>query len=139
MGSCCSELPGPCGAGTDPQAAPRQLVGSAAEIESPDGRSFVLRGQVDDDATLVLDGDAPLIWSWLWVVAMTGVASYTVARRAPDVERIAGRADGERHAAAGALRVREVDGRRRRPFRAMLAQVLDDADHFAVTPSATAP
>lgn len=38
--------------------------------------------------TLVLDGDAPLIWSWPWVVAMTGVASYTVARRAPDVERI---------------------------------------------------
>lgn len=39
---------------------------------------------------LVLDPDAPLVWSWLWVVAMVGFASATVRSRAPEVPGILG-------------------------------------------------
>ncbi|MGH9184036.1 MAG: ABC transporter permease [Acidimicrobiales bacterium] len=34
---------------------------------------------------LVLDPGRPLVWSWLWVVAMFGVAADVVRRRAPEV------------------------------------------------------
>jgi putative ABC transport system permease protein len=34
---------------------------------------------------LVLDQDAPIAWSWLWVLAMIGVAAWTTQRRAPEV------------------------------------------------------
>ncbi len=39
---------------------------------------------------LVLDPDASLVWSWLWVVAMVGFAGVTVRRRAPEVPGILG-------------------------------------------------
>ena len=39
---------------------------------------------------LVLDPDASLAWSWLWVVAMVGFAGITVRRRAPEVPGILG-------------------------------------------------
>lgn len=34
---------------------------------------------------LVIDPEQPLVWSWLWVAAMTGYAGYVVHRRAPEV------------------------------------------------------
>ena len=34
---------------------------------------------------LVLDPDAPLLWSWLWVVGMIVFAAWTTQRRAPEV------------------------------------------------------
>jgi putative ABC transport system permease protein len=34
---------------------------------------------------LVLDRDAPIVWSWLWVVAMIVIAAWTTQRRAPEV------------------------------------------------------
>ena len=34
---------------------------------------------------LVLDDDAPLVWSWLWVVGLVAVAAATVQRRAPAI------------------------------------------------------
>jgi putative ABC transport system permease protein len=39
---------------------------------------------------LVLDPDASIAWSWLWVVAMVAFAGVTVRRRAPEVPGILG-------------------------------------------------
>src|SRR5512132_2360369 len=41
---------------------------------------------------LVVDEDAPVIWAWLWVLAMVVFAAVTVGRRArdiPDITRLA--------------------------------------------------
>src|SRR6478609_827303 len=38
--------------------------------------------------TLVLKPDASIAWSWLWVVAMVGVAGLTVRNRAPEIPGI---------------------------------------------------
>ncbi len=38
--------------------------------------------------TLVLRPEAPIAWSWLWVVAMVGVAGLTVRNRAPEIPGI---------------------------------------------------
>lgn len=38
--------------------------------------------------TLVIDPARPLIWSWLWVAAMTGYAAVVARRRAPEVPRV---------------------------------------------------
>jgi len=38
---------------------------------------------------LVVDPDEPLIWSWLWVVAMVVFAGWTARRRAPEVPGVA--------------------------------------------------
>lgn len=38
--------------------------------------------------TLVLDPGAPVVWSWLWVVAMIGVAGLTIRDRAREVPGI---------------------------------------------------
>jgi putative ABC transport system permease protein len=38
--------------------------------------------------TLVIDPDRPLIWSWLWVVAMIGYAGDVVRRRAPEIPNL---------------------------------------------------
>ena len=35
--------------------------------------------------TLVVGDDAPLVWSWCWLVAMVIFAAFTVRRRAPEV------------------------------------------------------
>ena len=37
---------------------------------------------------LVVDDDAPVIWAWLWVVAMVIFAAVTVYRRAPEIPDI---------------------------------------------------
>lgn len=37
---------------------------------------------------LVIDPGRPLIWSWLWVAAMTGYAGVVARRRAPEVPRV---------------------------------------------------
>ena len=37
---------------------------------------------------LVVDDDAPVIWAWLWVVAMVVFAAVTVYRRAPEIPDI---------------------------------------------------
>jgi putative ABC transport system permease protein len=37
---------------------------------------------------VVLEGDAPLVWSWVWVLAMAVVAADVVRRRAPEVPRL---------------------------------------------------
>ena len=39
---------------------------------------------------LVLDSDAPLVWSWLWVVGMVGFAGVTVRNRAREVPGLTG-------------------------------------------------
>lgn len=38
--------------------------------------------------TLVIDEQRSLVWSWLWVVAMTGYAGVVVRRRAPEIPRV---------------------------------------------------
>lgn len=38
----------------------------------------------------VVDDDAPLVWSWLWVVAIVVFAAVTVARRAPAIPELLG-------------------------------------------------
>jgi putative ABC transport system permease protein len=38
---------------------------------------------------LVVDPDQPLVWSWLWVVAMLVFAGWTARRRAPEVPGVA--------------------------------------------------
>ncbi len=38
---------------------------------------------------LVVDPDEPVLWSWLWVVAMVVFAGWTAKRRAPDVPGVA--------------------------------------------------
>ena len=38
---------------------------------------------------LVVDPGQPLVWSWLWVVAMLAFAAWTARRRAPDVPGVA--------------------------------------------------
>jgi UDP-glucose/iron transport system permease protein len=37
---------------------------------------------------LVVDKDAPVIWAWLWVIAMVVFAAVTVRRRAPEIPHI---------------------------------------------------
>lgn len=37
---------------------------------------------------LIIDPRRPLVWSWLWVAAMTGYAGVVVRRRAPEVPRV---------------------------------------------------
>jgi putative ABC transport system permease protein len=37
---------------------------------------------------VVIDPARPLVWSWLWVVAMTGYAGVVARRRAPEVPRV---------------------------------------------------
>jgi len=37
---------------------------------------------------VVIDPDTPVIWAWLWVVAMVGFAAITVRRRAPEIPGI---------------------------------------------------
>lgn len=39
---------------------------------------------------LIIDPETPLIWSWLWIVVMVGVAADTVGRRAPEAPGIRG-------------------------------------------------
>lgn len=39
---------------------------------------------------VVVRPESPLVWSWLWVVGMVGFASWTVARRAPEVPGVLG-------------------------------------------------
>lgn len=39
---------------------------------------------------IVVDDDDPLIFTWLWVVLMIGVAAWTVHRRAPEVPNVMG-------------------------------------------------
>src|SRR5215213_9832525 len=38
---------------------------------------------------LVVDPSQPLVWSWLWVLAMLGFAGWTARRRAPEVPGVA--------------------------------------------------
>jgi putative ABC transport system permease protein len=67
---------------------------------------------------LVVDPDEPVLWSWLWVVAMVVFAGWTAKRRAPDVPGVA-RLTMVAYAIAVAvtlgvlfgLRVFEADGR----------------------------
>lgn len=37
---------------------------------------------------LVVDGDDPLVFTWIWIAVMVAVASWTVGRRAPDVPKV---------------------------------------------------
>lgn len=39
--------------------------------------------------TIVIDSTRPLLWSWLWVAAMTAYAGVVTRRRAPEVPRVA--------------------------------------------------
>ena len=37
---------------------------------------------------IVVDGDDPLVFTWIWLAVMIGVASWTVHRRAPEVPNV---------------------------------------------------
>src|SRR5215207_8237496 len=53
------------------------------------GRAIVQLLTVGYLLVLIVDDDTPVIWAWLWVVAMVGFAAVTVRRRAPEVPGIA--------------------------------------------------
>src|SRR5918996_2644380 len=52
------------------------------------GRAIVQLLAVGYLLVLVVDEDAPVIWAWLWVVAMVAFAAVTVRRRAPEIPDI---------------------------------------------------
>ena len=66
----------------------RQGLGMERTIVWACTRALVQLLVVGSALTLVLDDDAPVAWSLLWVVAMVVVAAVTISRRAPEVPRI---------------------------------------------------
>lgn len=65
----------------------RQL-GLEASIAWASGRAIVQLLAVGGALAVILDRGQPLVWSWLWVLAMTAIAADIVRRRAPEVPRI---------------------------------------------------
>ena len=58
---------------------------------------------------LIIDPDTPLVWSWLWVVAIVGFAGVTVWRRAPAIPGLLGIATGA-HALMAAVSIAVIYG-----------------------------
>lgn len=67
-----------------------QQLGLTRTIAWASARAAVQLLAVGAALKLVLDPDAPLAWSWSWVVAMVVFAGVTVRRRAPEVPGILG-------------------------------------------------
>ena len=62
----------------------RQL-GLEASILWASARALVQLSLVGAALHLVIEPDRPLVWSWVWVVAMVVFAAFTTSRRAPEV------------------------------------------------------
>jgi putative ABC transport system permease protein len=52
------------------------------------GRALVQLLAVGYVLVLIVDDDTPVVWAWVWVVAMLGFAAVTARRRAPEVPGI---------------------------------------------------
>jgi putative ABC transport system permease protein len=52
------------------------------------GRALVQLLAVGYVLVLIVDDDTPVVWAWVWVVAMLGFAALTARRRAPEVPGI---------------------------------------------------
>lgn len=65
-----------------------QRLGLEPRIVWASSRAIVQLLLVGSALTIVLDPDAPLIWSWLWIVAMTLFAADVVRRRVPEANGV---------------------------------------------------
>ena len=63
----------------------QQRLGLSRPILVAVGRSLAQMAVVGAALVPIVDPDTPLVWSWLWISAITLFAAITVARRAPDV------------------------------------------------------
>ena len=63
----------------------QQRLGLSRPILVAVGRSLAQMAVVGAALVPIVDPDTPLIWSWLWVLAISVFASITIARRSPDV------------------------------------------------------
>lgn len=63
----------------------RQRLGLSREIVVSVARSLVQMAVVGTALVPIVDPSTPLLWSWVWVLAIIAFASVTTARRAPAV------------------------------------------------------
>src|SRR5688500_8813251 len=63
----------------------RQRLGLERSMVWAAARALVQLLAVGAALALVIDPGSPLVLSWLWIVAMLGLAADTVRRRAPEV------------------------------------------------------
>lgn len=66
----------------------RERLGLSREIVVAVVRSLVQMAIVGAALVPIVDPDTPLVWSWLWVVAIVVFAAVTTARRVPRVSGI---------------------------------------------------
>lgn len=77
-------------------------LGLESDMLLATGRAMAQLLAVGYALKLAIDPDEPLVWSWIWVVAMVLFAAWTISRRAPEVPRLFPIALASTAAAAGA-------------------------------------